>query len=222
MGRRSIDPAWGRADWSPPVGEAGEQGEKGSVHAAPQVPTFDLALTHVSGRRYAAHVLDGIVYWLLAIVPLGAAAVISHAALAILFVFLLVPGPVVYFVLTQRRSGRSPGKHAVGIRVVDAAGQVPSQTALVKRSIPLIVEYVYILAWISMMSSESRQRFGDRWARTYVIGDQVKKLEEASEELDLECGICGERFDSETAARGHVSQLHPDAPGDPEASLVRR
>ena len=91
----------------------------------------------MSGKRYVAHLIDGIVFWLLVIVPLVVAAVLSNAALAIVLVFLLIPGPVVYFVLTERRSGRSPGKHLVGIRVVTASGAVPSDMALVKRTLPL-------------------------------------------------------------------------------------
>jgi hypothetical protein len=31
------------------------------------------------------------------------------------------------------------------------------------------VEYFYVIAWISMMASSYRQRFGDRWGRTYVV-----------------------------------------------------
>ena len=37
------------------------------------------------------------------------------------------------------------------------------------RTLPLYIEYVYVIALIGMLSSERRQRFGDRWARTYVV-----------------------------------------------------
>lgn len=82
----------------------------------------------MSGRRYAAHLIDSVIFWLLALVPLIAAAVISSAASALTLLFLLLPGPVVYYVLTQRRSGQSPGERAVGIEVVTASGDVPSRT----------------------------------------------------------------------------------------------
>jgi hypothetical protein len=55
--------------------------------------------------------------------------------------------------------------------VVDASGATPGTGALVRRSIPLIIEYFYVLAWASMMGSRYRQRFGDRWGKTYVVGD---------------------------------------------------
>jgi uncharacterized RDD family membrane protein YckC len=90
-----------------------------------------------------------------------------------IFIATLVLGLTVfhlaYFVLLQRRSGRTPGKRLVGIRVVDAAGGVPGTGALVRRSIPLLVEYIYIFALLAMMTSEYRQRLGDRWGHTYVI-----------------------------------------------------
>ncbi len=189
--------------------------------AEPEALAFSRESTHVSGKRYVAHLIDGIVFWLLAIVPLVVAAVLSNAALAIVLVFLLIPGPVVYFVLTERRSGRSPGKHLVGIRVVTASGAVPSDMALVKRTLPLIVEYFYIFAWLAMMSSETRQRLGDRWAKTYVIADEAKGLEAGVVKFDLECGLCGERFASEASAKEHVSRLHPDSP-DGAVAVVDR
>jgi uncharacterized RDD family membrane protein YckC len=88
----------------------------------------------------------------------------------VLIVYITI-GQVVYLVLAQRRSGRTPGKRLVGIRVVDAHGQTPTAGALVKRTVPLLVEYLYIIAWVSMMGSQYRQRFGDRWGRTYVVSD---------------------------------------------------
>jgi uncharacterized RDD family membrane protein YckC len=80
-------------------------------------------------------------------------------------------GQVAYYVLTQRRHGHTPGKRLAGIRVVDRNGDVPSTGALVKRTIPLIVEYFYVIAFIGMMTSPFRQRLGDRWADTYVVAD---------------------------------------------------
>lgn len=97
------------------------------------------------------------------------AALISDVVLAIALVLLLTVGQVAFYVLAHGRSGRSPGKRLVGLRVVDAHGRPPDTGALVKRSIPLLLEYFYILAWLSMMTSDYRQRFGDRWAKTYVV-----------------------------------------------------
>ena len=132
--------------------------------------------TRVSGRRYLAHWLDStifIVLFLILIVLLGSlpdsdAADVVFAAAAILG---FTVGQVAYYVLTQRRHGRTPGKRLAGIRVVDRHGNVPTTGALVKRTIPLLIEYFYVIAWIGMMTSAFRQRLGDRWADTYVIRD---------------------------------------------------
>ena len=44
--------------------------------------------------------------------------------------------------------------------------------ALIKRTLPLLIEYFYVVALFSMMSSGYRQRLGDRWADTFVVRDR--------------------------------------------------
>jgi uncharacterized RDD family membrane protein YckC len=133
--------------------------------------------THVSGRRYVAHFLDGTLFAVLFVVVLLLAGGVlpdgdaSDAIFAAVMVLGFTVGQVAYYVLTQRRHGRTPGKRLAGIRVVDRHGEVPSTGALVKRTVPLIVEYFYVIAWIGMMTSPFRQRLGDRWADTYVVAD---------------------------------------------------
>lgn len=132
-------------------------------------PEFPGEATHVSVRRYIAHLADGVVFLIVFVVLLIPAALVSDVVLAIALVLLLTVGQVAFYVLAHGRSGRSPGKRLVGIRVVDAHGHPPDTGALVKRSIPLLLEYFYVIAWISMMASDYRQRFGDRWGKTYVV-----------------------------------------------------
>jgi uncharacterized RDD family membrane protein YckC len=96
---------------------------------------------------------------------------LSDIVLAVVLIGGLTVGHVAYFVLLQRRHGRTPGKALVGIRVVDAAARPPSAGALIKRTVPLLVEYFYVIAWVAMMSSPYRQRFGDRWGDTFVVRD---------------------------------------------------
>jgi uncharacterized RDD family membrane protein YckC len=134
-----------------------------------EAPTFFPDDTHVSWRRYWAHQVDEIALLLILVVLVVITGAINDVALAIALVLWFTVIHVAYYAYTQRRTGRSPGKRLLGIRVVDASGNVPSQAALVRRSIPLLVEYVLVLAWLGMMSSSYRQRLGDRWAKTYVI-----------------------------------------------------
>jgi uncharacterized RDD family membrane protein YckC len=133
-------------------------------------PAFPREATHLSGRRYVAHLADGVIF-LLIFVVLIPGAIWSDVVLAIQLLLLLTIGQVAYYVLAHGRSGRSPGKRLVGLRVVDAQGRPPTTGALVKRSIPLLIEYFYVFAWASRMASAYRQRFGDRWGKTYVVGD---------------------------------------------------
>jgi uncharacterized RDD family membrane protein YckC len=74
-----------------------------------------------------------------------------------------------FLVMLHGSSGRSPGKRLTRLKVVDANGNPPTRAQMWKRSIPAIIEYFYLIAWIGMMASDYRQRFGDRWAHTYVI-----------------------------------------------------
>jgi uncharacterized RDD family membrane protein YckC len=142
-------------------------------------PRFPERRTHHSVRRYVAHLMDGTIYTICVLVGTGAlvgvASIVSSAlADAVLVLGIVVyfsVGQVAYYTLTQRRTGRSPGKQATRLRVVTAEGLIPPRGALVRRSIPLMFEWIYLPAWISMMASPYRQRLGDRWAHTYVVRD---------------------------------------------------
>lgn len=125
--------------------------------------------TRISGRRYLAHVIDGVILLIVLVVLLIPTLALSGAAGAVVLLLWLGPIHVAYFVLTARGDGQTPGKKAASIRVVDADGQAPGTGALVKRTLPLLVEYFYIFAWLSMMLSPTRQRVGDRWAHTFVV-----------------------------------------------------
>jgi uncharacterized RDD family membrane protein YckC len=134
-------------------------------------PAFSVERTRVSGRRFVAHVVDGTLYTVLFVLLILVAGATNDAILAATLVLGLTVLHVAYFVVLQRPKGRTPGKALVGIRVVDATGQVPTTGALFKRTLPLLIEYLYVIALVAMLTSEYRQRFGDRWGRTYVIAD---------------------------------------------------
>src|SRR3954469_7024709 len=127
-----------------------------------EAAAFDEQDTRVSGRRYLAHVVDGVVLMLILIVMLIPTLALADVAAVVAVILWFGPVHLAYFVLTARRDGQTPGKKAASIRVVDAGGRVPSTAALVRRSIPLLIEYLYIFAWVSMMASPWRQRLGDR------------------------------------------------------------
>ena len=127
--------------------------------------------TRVTLRRGIAHFVDIVVITLILFVLAFPAGAISDVALLIVLVGWAILGQLAYFVWFQRRDGKTPGKQLAGIRVVDANGATPSTGALVKRTLPLYLEYVYFIALIGMLTSRYRQRFGDRWGDTYVVAE---------------------------------------------------
>jgi uncharacterized RDD family membrane protein YckC len=137
--------------------------------AEADTPVFSEHDAHVSGRRFVAHIADSAVLSVILIVLLIPAAIVSDILIIVVFILWFPVIHVIYFVLTQRAAGQSPGKRWAHIRVVDAMGRTPDRKALLRRTIPLLFEYFYAIAFIGMMSSRYRQRLGDRWADTYVI-----------------------------------------------------
>ena len=119
-------------------------------------PVFAAEATHVSVRRYLAHLIDGVLVVLVfavAVVPglaiesaggtLGDVVGVGLFALAIIW---LLVGHLAWFVWQERRDGTTLGKRVVGLRVVTADGAIPSTGALWRRSVPLLLEYVELLA----------------------------------------------------------------------------
>lgn len=137
--------------------------------SADVLPAFAIDTTRVTGRRAVAHIVDGLVLGVLFFAVVIPATLISELVGIVATLLAVFVGQAAYFVLTQRHNGQSPGKKLTGISVVDRRGRVPSSSALIRRSIPLIFEYFYLIAFISMISSDYRQRLGDRWAGTYVV-----------------------------------------------------
>jgi uncharacterized RDD family membrane protein YckC len=126
--------------------------------------------THFSVRRYFAHLVDSIVFTVLLVVvaALAFAAGGDVAGYAVVVLGFTV-GQVAFYVIAHGRSGRTPGKRLFGLRVIGADGLRPQRDALIRRSLPLIFEYFQLVALFAMMSSDHRQRMGDRGAHTYVI-----------------------------------------------------
>jgi uncharacterized RDD family membrane protein YckC len=130
-------------------------------------PGFLADETHVSGRRLIAHWIDGFLIAVITVVLVFFFVPTRDGHVAFVFGGYLVS--LAYFVGLQRRDGRTPGKRLCGLRVVDVSGRTPDSAALVKRTVPLFFEWFGLLAWMGIISSRYRQRWGDRWARTYVV-----------------------------------------------------
>ncbi len=77
-----------------------------------------------------------------------------------------------YFVLFEGLLGATPGKRAVGLRVVGANGKPPGLDRSVVRNVLRVVDglpALGILAAVLIVASQDRTRFGDRVAKTWVV-----------------------------------------------------
>src|SRR5215216_5861392 len=88
--------------------------------------------TRVSGRRYLAHWLDSTIFVVLFLILVLLAGSLPDGGVSdVLFGAVLVlgftVGQVAYYVLTQRRHGRTPGKRLAGLRVVDRSEEHTSE-----------------------------------------------------------------------------------------------
>jgi uncharacterized RDD family membrane protein YckC len=152
---------WGRA-WESP------RPPEGSSRPASDTPGDK----HVAGRRIVAHLLD---IAALLIVYLGAGFLVISVAPSS-----WLAGPdstsvwvlgltAVNWVIVQGLTGYSVGKAIVRIKVVKRDGAVPGLWAAFVRTLPLLIEQFGIVGIWAIFRHPDRQRFGDRWARTFVV-----------------------------------------------------
>ena len=157
------DRPWGRA-WERP-----KRAEDGEERRTPPSAPGD---THVLGRRVAAHLLDFVLY---------AAVTAGVVVLAVSWKsswWLTRPGAVYWlvwiegilnWVVLQGLTGYSAGKFLARVKVVTTDGSPPGMLKALIRTIPLLIEQWGIVGMFAVLRNPARQRFGDRWAGTYVV-----------------------------------------------------
>lgn len=134
------------------------------------------------GRRFFAHLLDAIVILVVYIVVGSSIAAQTGgmtesgfemqggpALLAMAVTFLVA---LFYFaILESTRSGKTFGKMLLGIRVADAdGGKAGFGQALMRNLLRLVDGMVlYLVGVIFVLTSQRRQRLGDRIAHTVVL-----------------------------------------------------
>lgn len=152
------------------------------VSASPTVP--DEPAVHYAGlgRRFAAHLLDGLLV-LVAYIVIGSIVAAgtgnmtsdgfemeggpAFAAMALTFLVALA-----YFsVFESSRSGRTPGKRLLGIRVTTLDGGQASFGQGVTRNLLRLIDglILYLPGIVLIMMSDRNQRLGDRIAETVVV-----------------------------------------------------
>ncbi|HKR63217.1 MAG TPA: RDD family protein [Thermoanaerobaculia bacterium] len=129
-----------------------------------------------AGSRFLAILMDSFIVFaistfigifLMAALPGGIAL-----AIYITLNFLLTWGWHLFFEV--RRQGRTPGKRALKIRVIDARGLPVSLYQSLVRNITRVLDFApafYGIGAISVLASKSRRRLGDIIADTLVVRD---------------------------------------------------
>jgi uncharacterized RDD family membrane protein YckC len=88
------------------------------------------------------------------------------------FVALLAVFYVLVFVFVQGRTGASPGKSLLGVRVIDHQGRRPGFVRSAVRALAWVIDAITLLVPIALWSawfSPGHRRVGDFLAGTYVV-----------------------------------------------------
>jgi uncharacterized RDD family membrane protein YckC len=195
------------------------------------------------GSRFSAELIDIAIK----VVALGALALIAFlaiggAAAAIVFTVGVLAAVVVYDVVFEVRSaGATPGKRALGVRVLLEDGAPVGLRASAIRNVIRLIEglaLLYVPAIIAVMATRRNQRLGDLAAGTVVAreapagGPSFRRLPPPGELADWDVSaitpqelaavrsFLGRRFEFEPAARYRLAatlarKLGPKVSGAP-------
>jgi uncharacterized RDD family membrane protein YckC len=119
-------------------------------------------------RRVGAAIIDIAIVVVLAIV---AGLVLGEVAGLVALVVLAYE--LAAWVWWQGRTGASPGKQMVGLRVVDATGQPCGTGKAAVRWVAWLVDgFPYclpVVGFVMIFTNADQRRLGDRWAGTWVV-----------------------------------------------------
>lgn len=155
------------------------------------VPDFLLNKSnHLIGQRWLAMMIDFIVCWFILFVLLHSVTfILGETEAKKLYVFLILGGIFLYFVLMEGLVGYTVGKFILRIRVVNEYGEKPGIPKAIIRTLFRIIEvnplmagnffagffFAGSLAGIVAFFSKRSQRIGDMVADTYVIASKYLK-----------------------------------------------
>ena len=133
-------------------------------------PTATADTPDLLWRRVGAAIIDVAIAVVVAIV---AALVLRRVAgLATVVVLAYALGAWVWW---QGRTGASPGKQMVGLRVVDVSGQPCGIGKAAVRWLAWVVDgfpyCVPLVGFVMIFTNADQRRLGDRWAGTWVVTD---------------------------------------------------
>ena len=142
----------------------------------------------------------------------------SHApeavfiSVALIVVFLILYGYFIAFEMWW--NGQTPGKRAMGIRVVRDAGYPVDFSASVIRNLVRVVESIlgfYVSSLVSMLLSRENKRIGDLAAATIVVRDSAFQVTDPSR------WAAGDEIRTDPSSIAGASELNRD-----ELAVVQR
>jgi len=194
--------------------------------ATPEGIEIELPLAGI-GSRLAARIIDRLIQLTIAALFLwlySRSVDTSSLGDALVAIIAIVIGFGVLFiydvVFEAFGGGRTPGKRAVGLRVVGSRGEpVGLAGAAVRNLLRFVDEYLtlWIVALISMARSERNQRVGDMAAGTMVVRERSTK--EAGADLAIGLDSLG---DVEEAATWDTTGITDDELAAARRFLERR
>ncbi|HEU4521945.1 MAG TPA: RDD family protein [Thermoanaerobaculia bacterium] len=129
-----------------------------------------------AGSRFLAILVDSIIVLSISSTMYAVAAVLLPMGIALAMYitasFVLTFGWHVYF--ETRRHGRTPGKRALRLRVIDARGLPVSLHQSLVRNITRVLDFApafYGIGAVAILVTQARRRIGDIVADTLVIRD---------------------------------------------------
>lgn len=125
------------------------------VKVAAVAGAYNLALP---GRRFVAYLIDGVCVSILCVIPYVGALL-----------------GVAYFLLRDGVGGGGVGKRVMGLRAVEKETLRPISGQYGTAALRTVSLYIPIYNIIDALqvfdTTDLRQRFGDRWAKTLVVRD---------------------------------------------------
>lgn len=136
------------------------------------------------GRRLVAYLIDGVILWIIQLVVslLGTAVLIAGATTSegastgqILLGCLSILFAAGYFVVFWATTGQTPGKMALGVKVIGVDGTPVSWGKAILRYIGYLISgLVLMLGFIWVAFDSKRQGWHDKIASTYVVRKETQ------------------------------------------------
>lgn len=124
-----------------------------------------------SGSRLVAAIIDSVILWLVSLVLGFVIGIVMGKNGASLNFILSIGVTIAYWVFYQASQGQTLGKKAMGIKVVDLAGNKPTIMTFFLREIigKLISTIILFIGYLMILWDTKKQGLHDKIAGTVVI-----------------------------------------------------